>query len=140
MRPGGVVIERTFAEALGIGAGARITLNGQRFTVAGIAVTAANPPYPNLCDGGGGGCHGGFSGQLPARDVGLIWATTPDAGKLATAANPISSYVLNLRLTNPASAQTFANRYSAAVPGVHPLGPVSLATRQGIAAADGLLP
>jgi putative ABC transport system permease protein len=139
VRPGGVVIERTFAEALGTGAGARITLNGRPFTVAGIAVTAANPPYPNLCYASGGGCYGNFSGQLPGRDIGLIWMTTPDAGKLATAANPVSTYVLNLRLTDPATAQAFASRYSAAVPGVHPLGPVFLATWHGIAAADGLL-
>lgn len=49
VRPGGVVLERTFAEALGVGVGDRITLNGRTFFVAGIAVTAANPPYPNLC-------------------------------------------------------------------------------------------
>ena len=57
VRPGGVVIERTFADALGVGVGDRITLNGRPFTVAGIAVTAASPPYPNLCYTSGGGCH-----------------------------------------------------------------------------------
>ena len=57
VRPGGVVLERTFAEALGVGAGDRVTLNGRPFTVAGIAVTAANPPYPNLCYTGCG-CSG----------------------------------------------------------------------------------
>src|SRR5499425_1854456 len=91
VRPGGVVIERTFAEALGTGAGARITLDGRPFTVTGIAVTAANPPYPNLCYAGSGGCHGNFNWQLPARDIGLIWMTTPDAIKLASAANPVST-------------------------------------------------
>jgi putative ABC transport system permease protein len=49
VRPGGVVLERTFAEALGAQVGDAVTLNGQRFTVAGIAVTAAQAPYPNLC-------------------------------------------------------------------------------------------
>src|SRR5204862_4016276 len=48
IRPDGVVVERTFAEALGVGAGDRVTLNGRAFTVAGIAVTAAEAPYPNL--------------------------------------------------------------------------------------------
>ena len=139
VRPGGVVLERTFAEALGTGTGAGITLNGRPFRVAGIAVTAANPPYPNLCYVSGGGCYGNFSRQLSGRDIGLIWMTTPDASKLATAANPVSTYVLNLRLTNPARAQAFANRYDAALPGLHPLGPASLATWHGIAAADGLL-
>ena len=41
VRAGGVVIERTFADALGVGVGDRITLNGRAFTVAGVAVTAA---------------------------------------------------------------------------------------------------
>ena len=56
VRPGGVVLERTFAEALGVGVGDRVTLNGRPFRVTGVAVTAANPPYPNLCYFGGGGC------------------------------------------------------------------------------------
>jgi putative ABC transport system permease protein len=137
VRPGGVVLERTFAEALGVSAGDRITLNGQRFTVAGIAVTAANPPYPNLCYVGGGGCFTAFSGPVSPRDIGLIWTTAPEASKLA-ATRPFA-YVLELRLTDPATAPAFASRYSAATPGRHPLGPAMLATRQGIAAADGLL-
>jgi len=49
VRPGGVVLERTFAAGLGAGPGDRITLNGRPFSVSGIAVTAASPPYPNLC-------------------------------------------------------------------------------------------
>src|SRR5580692_8432688 len=51
VRPGGVVIERTFADALGVSPGERVTLNGRSFTVGGIAVTAAQSPYPNLCNG-----------------------------------------------------------------------------------------
>ena len=35
------MLERTFAEALGVGVGDRVTLNGRAFRVAGIAVTAA---------------------------------------------------------------------------------------------------
>jgi putative ABC transport system permease protein len=35
VRPGGVVIERAFAEALGASVGDQVTLNGQSFTVAG---------------------------------------------------------------------------------------------------------
>src|SRR5579863_9139554 len=49
VRPGEVVIERSFADALGVGPGARITLNGRSFRVAGVAVTAAFTPYPNVC-------------------------------------------------------------------------------------------
>ncbi len=84
VRPGGVVIERTFADALGVGVGDRITLNGRPFTVAGIAVTAANPPYPNLCYTGGGGCQASPPGQgqhWAATSIGLIWITAPQAGR-----------------------------------------------------------
>src|SRR5215469_4471774 len=49
VRPDGVVLERTYAEALGASVGDRITLNGRPYTVTGIAVTAASPPYPNMC-------------------------------------------------------------------------------------------
>jgi|SRR5580700_10101414 putative ABC transport system permease protein len=34
VRPGGVVIERSFADALGVAAGDRVSLNGKSFTVA----------------------------------------------------------------------------------------------------------
>jgi hypothetical protein len=46
VRDGGAVLEASFAEALGVGAGDRITLNGRSFRVAGVAVTAATPSYP----------------------------------------------------------------------------------------------
>jgi putative ABC transport system permease protein len=41
VRDGAVVVEASFADALGIHAGDSITLNGRSFRVAGIAVTAA---------------------------------------------------------------------------------------------------
>ena len=134
VRPGGVVLERTFAEALGAGVGDRITLNGRPFTVAGTAVTAASPPYPDLCYSSGGGCSAGPQ-DASATDVGLLWVTEPDAGSLATSANPVASYILNLKLSNPATAQAFANRYGNSD---NPAAP-SLASWQGIAAGDGLL-
>ena len=133
VRPGGVVIERTFAEALGAGAGNRITLNGRAFRVAGIAVTAANPPYPNLCYVGGG-CWA--APRNWPGDVGLIWTTEPVADSLATSANPLGSYVLDLKLTDPAAAQAFTDRYDHGHPSIS--APV-LASWQSIAAADGLL-
>jgi putative ABC transport system permease protein len=40
------VVERSFADVLGVRAGDRITLDGRPFLVAGIAVTAALPFYP----------------------------------------------------------------------------------------------
>jgi putative ABC transport system permease protein len=138
VRPGGVVLERTFAEALGVGVGDRITLNGRPFTVTGTAVTAANPPYPNLCYGNGGGCWAGPGPQyanISGRELGLLWLTEPAADSLATSANPLATYVLNLKLKNPASAQAFATRYGSSN---SPAAP-TMAPWQGIADADGLL-
>jgi len=133
VRPGGVVLERTFAAGLGADVGDRITLNGRPYTVTGIAVTAAHPPYPNLCYYGGGGCLAGPPGNDSPRDIGLIWLTRPDALALATPANPVTAYVLDLRLRDPAGAEAFANRYE--------LGDAAteVVPWTGIAAADGLL-
>ncbi|HYB87129.1 MAG TPA: FtsX-like permease family protein [Streptosporangiaceae bacterium] len=126
VRSGGVVIERTFADALGVGVGDRVTLNGRPFTVAGIAVTAASPPYPNMCYYLGGGCVFDLPGQ---SSPGLAWVTKADARSLASAAAPLS-YFLNLRLSHPAAAQAFAS---------HTYPAANLIPWQGIAAADGLL-
>ena len=121
VRGGGVVLERTFAEALGVGAGDRITLNGRSFQVAGIAVTAAMPPYPNLCYSPGGGCWAPFPDRpasaglhLGPGALGLAWATQPDARVLASSDAGPPAYVLNLKLKDPARAQAFAGAYNEA--------------------------
>ncbi len=137
VRPGSIVIERTFAEALGVSAGDRVTLNGRPFTVAGIAVTAASPPYPNLCYGPGGDCVFDLPNfPLSSNDIGLAWVTEADARALASPSAPLS-YFLNLRLGNPAGARTFASRFGAG-PGPGPAAPTLIAWPD-IAAADGLL-
>ena len=133
VRPGGVVLERAFAAGLGVGAGDRITLNGRPFTVTGIAVTAANPPYPNLCYYSGGGCRAGPPGNGSPRDIGLLWLTKPDALDLATPGNPVTTYVVDLKLRNPAAADAFALRYDQG------FGPPEMTSWTGIAAADALL-
>jgi putative ABC transport system permease protein len=147
VRPGQVVIERTFAEALGVGVGDRVTLDGRAFTVGGIAVTAAAPPYPNLCYVGGGGCMGDIpaGAGISPRDLGFVWVTEPDALGLATPADPVSSYVLDLKLSDPARAQAFAAAHGTG-PGAGPAagpgpgaGPSGLVPWTGIATADGLL-
>jgi ABC-type lipoprotein release transport system permease subunit len=100
VRPGAVVIERSFAEALGAYVGERITLSGQPFTVAGVAVSAAFPT-----DG-----LGFLQGSSQWPNPGLVWLTDNDAQQLASAQYPLS-YVLNLKLADPAGAESFANRY-----------------------------
>ncbi len=106
VRPGGIVFERTFAEALGVGVGDRVTLDGRSFRVTGIAVTAAGLPYPNLCYYPGGGCV--FARPALSSDIGFAWVTEPDARALASARAPLS-YFLNLKLRNPAAAPAFAS-------------------------------
>jgi putative ABC transport system permease protein len=116
VRPGGVVIERTFAEALGVSVGDRLTLNGQSFTVAGIAVSAAVAPYPNICYSGCALTGYLASYGIGAKDTGLIWMTEPAVTKLTSAADPLVNYVLNLKLRDPDQVQAFANRYTTHAP------------------------
>ncbi|MGA8719249.1 MAG: FtsX-like permease family protein [Solirubrobacteraceae bacterium] len=87
--PGQAVIERGFADALGLGVGDAIRLGGRPFRVAGIAATTAQCFYPITAPG-------------------LVWLTRSDADVLAPDQQPIG-YILNLRLTEPSSAQAFEN-------------------------------
>jgi len=107
---GGIVLERTFAEALGVGVGDRVRLNGRPFRVAGIAVTAADLPYPNLCYYPGGSCMFDLPGPFASRNVGFAWVTEADARALASAQAP-PSYVLDLKLKDPAAAPAFASAH-----------------------------
>jgi putative ABC transport system permease protein len=112
VRPGGVVLERTFAEALGAGVGDQVTLDGRPYQVVGIAVTAAGLPYPNMCYPPGGNCvYDLQDNQIPSdANNGFAWLTEPDARALGSAQAPLS-YFLNLKLKDPATAPAFANRY-----------------------------
>ena len=123
VRDGGVVLEAAFAEALGVSPGDRVTLKplavevrdgkpsmkasgaGRSFRVAGVAVTAATPPYPepaclaNLCQGD--------------ADTGVVWLTRADAPAPRPAENPYL-HVLNLKLADPAAAPAFAAEHNPA--------------------------
>jgi putative ABC transport system permease protein len=135
VRPGGVVIERTFADALGVSVGDRVSLDRKSFAVAGIAVTAAQSPYPYLCNGtlvGPTPTASKFSNACPSSfnlpmlpigggqflsdfdDVGQIWMTEADAIGLTSKTNPLTTYVVNLKLSNPGDALAFAyDRFTA---------------------------
>jgi ABC-type antimicrobial peptide transport system permease subunit len=105
VRPGGVVVERSFAGALGVGVGTRLTLNGRRFTVVGIAVSAANAAYPQaflVTDGG----------AYPSHEMGMMWLTRADAASLAPSSPLPLSYLLNLKLADPAQAAAFVAAHS----------------------------
>jgi ABC-type lipoprotein release transport system permease subunit len=106
VRPGAAVVERTFADALNVHVGSRVTLNGRSFRVAGIAVTAAFVPYPQTCFTN---CNLNTP-QLSPTSPGLIWLTGTDARTLATPSEPLA-YYLNLRLASPAGAEAFASGY-----------------------------
>ena len=100
VRGGGIVVERSFADALGIRPGDHVTLNGRPFLVAGVAVTAAFP------DNGLGFLEG--SSQWP--NPGLVWVTAAAARRLATSAYPLG-YVLNVKLADPTGDEAFADRF-----------------------------
>jgi putative ABC transport system permease protein len=94
IRPGGAVIERGFAAALGVTPGDTIHLGGRPFRVTGIAVSTAQCFYP-------------------VSTPGVIWVTRADALALATRQDPLG-YTLNLKLADPAAADTFVNTSDAA--------------------------
>lgn len=92
IRPGGVVVERSFAQAANLRLGQTITLNGHPFQVVGFAVTAAFRGFPGMS---------------------LIWATEAAARSLATKADPLS-YISNLKLSgaSPRAVNAFVNTHS----------------------------
>jgi ABC-type lipoprotein release transport system permease subunit len=117
---GGVVVEAAFANALDVGVGDPVTLDGRSFEVVGVAVTAAMPPYPTtsclfpcvvgaipdeLADA-----------ELPQgilQDAGLVWLTQADVRSLTPDADSLA-YVMNLRLADPDGAQAFVDANQAA--------------------------
>jgi ABC-type antimicrobial peptide transport system permease subunit len=104
LRGDGVVIERTFAEALGVHAGDSITLNHRSFKVDGVAVTAAFTPYPQVC---ADGCVLNTA-QLANTNPGLVWLSKSAARSLATPSEGLA-YYLNLKLADPARADAFSD-------------------------------
>jgi ABC-type lipoprotein release transport system permease subunit len=118
VRDGGIVLEAAFAQALGVSPGDRVTLKridprhgpsvkargpGRSFTVAGVAVTAATPPYPepaclaNLCQGD--------------ADTGLVWVPRADALSLGPEKDAVT-YTMNLKLADPAQAPAFVAEHN----------------------------
>ena len=125
---GGVVVEAAFANALDVRVGDPVTLDGRSFEVVGVAVTAAMPPYPGASCIVRVGC---MSGAIPddlagaglppglLHNPGLVWLTQADVRSLIPVPDSLS-YVMNLKLADPASAQAFVDanhgEHSAATP------------------------
>lgn len=104
VRPGAVVVERAFATALRLRVGERLTLDARPFRVAGIAVSAANAPFPDAS-------FATYGAPYPTGQIGTMWLTEADARALATPALPLS-YLMNLRLAYPAAAESFEYAHS----------------------------
>jgi putative ABC transport system permease protein len=120
VRPGGVVLERTFADALGVHTGDTVSVDGHPLRVLGTAVTAARAAYPFA------GWHQPGS---PLIDFGgLVWVDRSDMAALA-GEQPLS-YTLNLKLADPAASTAFVDTSTAAI---------DLTTWQDIADEDGRL-
>jgi ABC-type lipoprotein release transport system permease subunit len=147
VREGGVVVERSFADALGVRVGDHITVNGRSFRVVGVAVTAAMAPYPLLtcldpfCWFGGPTVPR-FPSPTASRTPphpGLIWLTQADARSLASNV-PSLAYVLNLKLADPARAPAFVNEHNPGgkvVVGPQALSAPTLESWQDIRQEDG---
>lgn len=126
VRPGGVVVERAFADALGVGEGDTVSVDGHALRVLGTAVTAARSAYPYA------GWH--FPHSPMAERGGLVWVDHGDLAALA-GEQPLS-YTLNLELADPAAGEAFIDTVSAADHANFADGG-TLTTWQEIAESDG---
>ncbi|MER7474542.1 FtsX-like permease family protein [Micromonospora sp. NPDC000018] len=97
VRPGGVVVERFFADALGIRTGDTVSVDGHPLRVIGTAVTAARATYPYA------GWH--YPDSVRVERGGLVWVDRSDIATLA-GSQPLS-YTLNLKLADPAASTTY---------------------------------
>ncbi|MEU1390620.1 MULTISPECIES: FtsX-like permease family protein [unclassified Nonomuraea] len=103
VRPGGAVLERGFATALGVGVGDRVTIAGRPYPVVGIAVTAATSVYPWAAQIGPGGG--------PSDYGGLAWLTSSDARTLASARHLPVTTAIDLKLRDPAATEAFRDAH-----------------------------
>lgn len=129
VRPGGVVVERGFATALGVRVGDDATVAGRSLPIVGIAVTASHAVYPwapGIGPGGG-----------PSDGGGLVWMTERDARPLASPDVPVTS-LINLKLRDPGSAWTLTGHDPAVGPA--PTGTlVNIRAWQHIAEQDSVM-
>ncbi|MEU5566489.1 ABC transporter permease [Micromonospora musae] len=100
VRPGGVVVEPTFANALGLHTGDTVEVNGHPLKVVGTAVTAARAVYPRA--------DWRFPGSILVQNSGLVWVDSSEIGALA--GNQRMSYTLNLKLADPHASTSFRNK------------------------------
>ncbi|HEX3930101.1 MAG TPA: FtsX-like permease family protein [Nocardioides sp.] len=100
----GVVVERAFAQAMGVTVGEMVALGRRQVRVVGIAVSAALPPYPQLCTVG---CILDRPDWFSAQP-GLVWTTRHRAVALASPSEPVVWFEY-LKLHHPDAARAFAS-------------------------------
>lgn len=98
VRPGGAVLERGFAEALGVRVGDRVTVGERRYRVVGTAISAATPVYPWSDNAQGPG---------PSDFGGRIWLTAADTREAAGDTSGV--HLIYLRLTDPHATKRWQN-------------------------------
>ncbi|MFE9658129.1 FtsX-like permease family protein [Micromonospora sp. NPDC006431] len=101
LRPGGVVIEPTFANALGVHIGDTVDINGHPLRVVGTAVTAARAVYPRAD-------WRNDAGSPLTESAGLVWVDSSQIGAVV-GARPLS-YTLNLRYADPRASTSFTHK------------------------------
>ncbi|MEV0158000.1 FtsX-like permease family protein [Micromonospora sp. NPDC050686] len=101
VRPGGLVIEPTFASALGVHIGDTVEVNGNPLRVVGTAVTAARAVYPRAD-------WRADAGSPLTESAGLVWVDRSQLGALA-GARPLS-YTLNLKYADPRASTSFDHK------------------------------
>jgi putative ABC transport system permease protein len=139
VRAGGVVVERSLADLLGLKLGQWVSMgnNGtygagkpsgmRRFQVTGIAVTAAIQP-PSIAT---------FMHPSGFAEPGLVWVTRAAAAQLAVAEGGPFAYTLNLKLADPSAAPSFAAAHQPRLSFTQQPGAVSLISWQAMAAKEG---
>ncbi|MFD5089803.1 ABC transporter permease [Amycolatopsis thailandensis] len=127
LRPGGVVVERAFAEALGVHPGDTVDVGGHALRVLGIAVTAARTTYPYA------GWH--FPGSPLSERGGLVWVHDQDIATLTGGEQ--TTYTMNLALDDPAASKGFIGRVRPSLDRADFDGGLTLTTWQDIADLDG---
>ena len=88
VRPGGVVVEGSLAEALGLDVGDSSRVGGRELTIVGIAATGAHKP-------------------IAFAEPGLVWATRGDVDAMIDTGTD-GFQTASLRLSDPADAAAFA--------------------------------
>ncbi|MEU7240560.1 FtsX-like permease family protein [Streptomyces sparsogenes] len=122
VRPGGAVVERGFARAIGVRVGDHITIRGRSVTVVGTAISAATAVYP-----------WGDPAQVGPSDAGgTVWLTTADAHAAAGDASPV--HLIYLKLSDPATTDEFGK--SAAIRAIDPEGWLSYHYWQDVLQTD----